>query len=104
MKSEIKIEFSNKKELKKVIEKAYFEEGYLGKLLTKNNFVEVTPEVDDILYTVVKGLNNATIKITNNDLIDGSCRFIVYDTGDNPKLFPISMYCIVDDNKKYIFY
>ncbi len=30
MKSEIKIEFSNKKELKKVIEKAYFEEGYLG--------------------------------------------------------------------------
>ena len=98
------IEFSNKKELKKVIEKAYFEEGYLGKLLTKNNFVEVTPEVDDILYTVVKGLNNATIKITNNDLIDGSCRFIVDDTGDNPKLFPISMYCIVDDNKKYIFY
>jgi hypothetical protein len=104
MKSEIKIEFSNKKELKKVIEKAYFEEGYLGKLLTKNNFVEVTPEVDDILYTVVKGLNNATIKITNNELIDGSCRFIVDDTGDNPKLFPISMYCIVDDNKKYIFY
>ena len=104
MKSEIKIEFSNKKELKKVIEKAYFEEGYLGKLFTKNNFVEVTPEVDDILYTVVKGLNNATVKITNNDLIDGSCRFIVDDTGDNPKLFPISMYCIVDDNKKYIFY
>jgi hypothetical protein len=104
MKSEIKIEFSNIKELKKVIEKAYFEEGYLGKLLTKNNFVEITPEVDDILYAVVKGLNNATVKITNNDLIDGSCRFIVDDTGDNPKLFPISMYCIVDDNKKYIFY
>jgi len=104
MKSEIKIEFSNNKELKKVIEKAYFEEGYLGKLLTKNNFVEVTPELDDILHTVIKGLNNATVKITNNDLIDGSCRFMVDDTGDNPKLFPISMYCIVDDNKKYIFY
>lgn len=104
MKSEIKIEFSNKKELKKIIEKAYFEKGYLGKLLNKDNFVEVTPEVDDILHTVIKGLNNATIKITNNDLIDGSCRFIVDDTGENPKLFPISMYCIVDDNKKYIFY
>ena len=104
MKSEIKIEFSNNKELKKIIQKAYFEEGYLGKLLTKNNFIEVTSDVDDIFYTVVKGLNNATIKVTNNDLIDGSCRFIVDDTGENPKIYPISMYCIVDDNKKYIFY
>ena len=104
MKSEIKIEFSNKNELQKVIEKAYFEEGYLGKLLNNNNYVEVTPEVDDILYSVVKGLNNATIKVSNNDLIDGTCRFIVDDTGENPKIFPISMYCIVDDNKKYIFY
>jgi hypothetical protein len=104
MKSEIKIEFSNKKELKKIIEKAYFEEGYLGKLLTNSNFIEVTPDVDDILHTVIKGLNNATIKISNEELIDGTCRFIVDDTGDNPKIFPISMYCIVDDNKKYIFY
>ena len=104
MKSEIKIEFSNKKELKKIIEKAYFEEGYLGKLLTNSNFIEVTPDVDDILHTVIKGLNNATIKISNEELIDGTCRFIVDDTGENPKIFPISMYCIVDDNKKYIFY
>ena len=104
MKSEIKIEFSNKKELKKIIEEAYFEEGYLGKLLTNSNFIEVTPDVDDILHTVIKGLNNATIKISNEELIDGTCRFIVDDTGDNPKIFPISMYCIVDDNKKYIFY
>ena len=104
MKSEIKIEFSNQTELKRVIEKAYFEEGYLGKLLTNTNFVEVTQEIDDVFYTVIKGLNNATIKVTNNDLIDGSCRFIVDDTGDNPKIYPISMYCIVDDNKKYIFY
>jgi hypothetical protein len=104
MKSEIKIEFSNKKELKKIIEKAYFEEGYLGKLLTNSNFIEVTPDVDDILHTVIKGLNNATIKVSNEELIDGTCRFIVDDTGENPKIFPISMYCIVDDNKKYIFY
>lgn len=104
MKSEIKIEFSNNKELKKIIQKAYFEEGYLGKLLTNSNFIEVTSDVDDIFYTVVKGLNNATIKVTNNELIDGSCRFIVDDTGENPKIYPISMYCIIDDNKKYIFY
>jgi hypothetical protein len=87
-----------------VIEKAYFEEGYLGKLLSKNNFIEVSPEVDEVVNTVIKGLNNATIKILNNDLIDGSCRFIVDDTGENPKIYPISMYCIVDENKKYIFY
>ena len=42
MKSEIKIEFSNNKELKKVIQKAYFEEGYLGKLLTQHNYIEIT--------------------------------------------------------------
>lgn len=104
MKSEIKIEFSNKKSLKKVIDKAYFEDGYLGKLLSKNNFIEVSPDVDEVVYTVIKGLNNATIKVLNNDLIDGSCRFIVDDTGENPKIYPISMYCIVDENKKYIFY
>ena len=104
MKSEVKIEFSNTKELKKVIQKAYFEEGYLGKLLTKHNFVEISPDVDNNLHSVIKGLNNATVKITNYDLIDGCCRFIIDDTGKNPKIYPISMYCIVDDNKKYIFY
>lgn len=105
MKSEIKIEFSKSEPLKDIIQKAYFEEGYVGKLLTKNNFIEVTPELDDIFYTVVKGLNNATIKVTNNDLIDGSCRFLVDDTGQNPKIFPISMYCVVHDaNGKYTFY
>jgi len=104
MRSEIKMEFSNSIILRKVIEKAYFEEGFLGKLLTKNNFIEVTEDLDDILYTVVKGLNNATIKITNEDIFDGSCRFIIEDIDNNPKLYPISMYCIVDDNKKFIFY
>ncbi len=104
MKSEIKIEFSKTDLLKDLIQKAYFEEGYLGKLLTKNNYIEVSEDVDDIVYTVVKGLNNATLKVTNPEIFDGSCRFIVDDTGSNPKLFPISMYCIVDDNKKYIFY
>jgi hypothetical protein len=104
MKSEIKIEFSNKKELKKLIDKAYFENGYKGKLLTSENFIEITPEVDDVLYSVIKGLNNATIKISNLDIIDGNCRFIIDDTGENPKIYPISMYCIIDDNKKYIFY
>jgi hypothetical protein len=104
MKSEIKIEFLKTNELESVIKKAYFEEGYLGKLITNKNYIEITPVLDDILYTVIKGLNNATLKITNPDIIDGSCRFIVDDTGDNPKIYPISMYCIVDDNKKYIFY
>jgi hypothetical protein len=104
MKSEIKIEFSKTETLKNIIEKAYFEEGYLGKLLNKNNYIEVTESLDDIFFTVVKGLNNATIKVTNNEIIDGSCRFIVDDTGDNPKIYPISMYCIVDDNKKYTFF
>ena len=47
MKSEIKIEFSKTDLLKDLIQKAYFEEGYLGKLLTKNNYIEVSEDVDE---------------------------------------------------------
>jgi hypothetical protein len=105
MKSEIKLEFPNVEVLDNIIRKSYFEEGYLGKLLTKNNFIEVTPELDDIFYTVVKGLNNATVKVTNSQIIDGSCRFIIEDIGEFPKIYPISMYCVIhDDNGKYTFY
>lgn len=105
MKNEIKLEFSNNKQLEQLIQKAYFKEGYMGKLLTNNNYIEITQEVDDVLYTVIKGLNNVTFKLQNSELIDGSCRFIIEDRGEIPKIYPISMYCIIDENtKKYIFY
>jgi hypothetical protein len=105
MKNEIKLEFNNNQLLEHLIKKAYFKEGYKGKLLNNNNFIEITEKIDDVLYTVIKGLNNVTFKLSNEELIDGSCRFIIDDNGINPKIYPISMYCIIDDSsKKYIFY
>jgi hypothetical protein len=104
MKNEIKVEFSNKEILNNLIKKSYFEGGQMGRLLGQKNFIELTPQVDDVVYTVTKGLHNATIKLTNSELIDGTLRFIIEDINDEIKLIPISMFCIVDENQKYSFY
>lgn len=104
MKNEIKVEFGNKEILENLIKKSYFEGGQMGRLLGQKNFIQLTPQVDDVVYTVTKGLHNATIKLTNSELIDGTLRFIIEDINDEIKLIPISMFCIVDENQKYSFY
>ena len=104
MKNEIKVEFGNKEILENLIKKSYFEGGQMGRLLGQKNFIQLTPQVDDVVYTVAKGLHNATIKLTNSELIDGTFRFIVEDVDDSVKLIPISKFCIVDENQKYSFY
>ena len=104
MKSEIKVEFSNKSILTDIIQKAYFGDGQMGKLSGKKNYIEVTPELDDVFHTIVRGLHNATIKITNEEIIDGSFRFIINEEDGSVKLYPISIYCVFDDSQKYSFY
>jgi hypothetical protein len=104
MKNEIKVEFSNKQILNDLIQKAYFENGQMGRLLGQKNWINLTPQIDDVVYTVAKGLHNATIRLTNTELIDGTFRFIVEDINDEVKLIPVSMFCIVDENQKYSFY
>ena len=100
VKHEIKVEFENSEILKTIIEKAYFEEGNLGKITGNNNFFVLDPSEE--IYETLKGLNNATVKLSN-DIIDGSMRFLVEENGDEIKLFPISIYCIKEDDK-YSFY
>jgi len=104
MRNEIKVEFSNKEILNTLIQKSYFNDGQMGRLMGQKNFIELTPQVDDVVHTVAKGLHNATIKLTNSELIDGTFRFIIEDINDEIKLIPISMFCIVDENEKYSFY
>lgn len=102
VKNEIKVDYSNSEVLKEVIEKAYFEDGFNGKICgVKNHHIKIEPS-DDINWTIFKGLNNVTVKITN-DIVDGSIRFIIDDNGEEIKLFPISIYCI-KESEKYIFY
>jgi len=102
VKHEIKVEISKSEELKNIIEKAYFEEGIMGKIIGKKHFIKID-ESDDINFTIFKGLNNATVKVTNEEIIDGSMRFIVDETEGDLRLYPVSIYCIREDNK-YIFY
>jgi hypothetical protein len=103
IKHEIKVEFSNSEALKTIIQKAYFEEGQMGKILGKNHFITVDESTDDVAYTIFKGLNSATAKITNEEVIDGAMRFMIDETQGEIRLYPISIYCIQEE-EKYIFY
>jgi hypothetical protein len=102
VKHEIKVEISNSEEIKTLIQKAYFEEGLQGKILGKNHFLKISKE-DDINYTIFKDLNGVTVKITNEDVIDGTMRFMVDESEGEVKLYPISIYAI-SENGRYIFY
>jgi hypothetical protein len=103
IKHEIKVEIEKAEELKNIIEKAYFEEGLKGKILGKKHFIKIE-ESDDINSVIFKGLDGATVKIQNEELIDGSMRFIVDESQGELRLYPVSIYCIKDENDKYIFY
>lgn len=102
MKHEIKVNFSNTEVLKNIIEKAYFQDGFCGKIIGKNHFIRVNEELDDVSYTIFKGLNNTTVKITN-EIIDGTMRFLIDETSGEVRLYPISIYCIKKE-EKYSFY
>lgn len=102
IKHEIKVEFSNSEILKSLIEKAYFQEGDRGKILGKENYIKIDDETN-VDYIIFKGLNNATVKIYNEDIIDGYLQFLIDETQKEIRLYPISIYCIKEENK-YLFY
>jgi hypothetical protein len=102
IKYEIKVELKKSDEIKSLIEKAYFEEGQMGKILSKNHYLSIN-ESDEVDYSIFKGLNNVTVKISNEDVIDGVMRFLVDETEGDIRLYPISIYCIKEEDK-YIFY
>jgi hypothetical protein len=101
VKHEIKVEISRAEDLKNIIEKAYYEEGFGGKLIGKKHYLKID-ESDDVNYTIFKGLNNATVKVLNDEVIDGTMRFIIDETEGEIRLYPVSVYCIKED--RYSFY
>jgi hypothetical protein len=102
VKHEIKVELKSTEEIKKIIELAYFEEGFAGKILGKNHFITITKE-DDVNWVIFNGLHNATVKITNEEIIDGTMRFVIDESEGDIRLYPISIYCIKEEDR-YIFY
>ena len=99
VKHEIKVEISSTDALQSLIEKAYFENGQMGRIMGKH-FLNIENDVD---YTILKDIEGP-IKVYNKDIIDGNLRFMV-DKGENDeiRLNPISIYCIIQ-NEKYVFY
>lgn len=100
IKHEIKVGLSNVNELKDIIERAYYEEGDHGKIMGKTHYMTID---DDVNQTIFKGLDGATVKIINEELIDGSMRFMVDESEDEIRLYPISIYCVKEEDK-YTFY
>lgn len=100
-KHEIKVELNDSKSIVNIIESSYFQDGQMGKILGKKDYLTID-ESDDINHVIFKGLNNATVKITNK-VVDGYMRFMIDETQGDIRLYPISIYCI-KENDKYTFY
>ena len=102
MKYEMKIEFADRKQLKRLIDACYFDDGNNGRLRNTDGHLQVSKS--DHLYIMLKGLNNMTVRITNSQLIDGCSRFVIDESDEaSVRLYPCSIYCIVDHGK-YSFY
>lgn len=101
MKYELKIEFKDSAQLEEAIQKSYFEDGNTGKLIGKRGYVTISSE--DPLFIIFRGLNNITVKLINEDMIDGNMRCVVDETDTVINLYPINNYCIVE-YERYLFY
>jgi mevalonate kinase len=84
VKHEIKLELNKTEEIKKIIELAYFKEGFGGKILGKKHFINITKD-DDVNWTIFNGLHNTTVKITNDEVIDGTMRFVIDESENDLK-------------------
>jgi len=102
VKHEIKVELNKTEDIKNIIELAYFKEGFGGKILGKKHYISITKD-DDVNWSIFNGLHNATIKVTNEEIIDGTMRFVIDESEGELRLYPISIYCIKEE-ERYIFY
>ena len=89
MKYEMKIEYDNVEDLKNLIYKSYFEDNN-GKIKGKIAHLEIQKE--DPMYLILNGLNNMTVRVSNESIIDGFFRFVVDEDDDHINLIPCSIY------------
>ncbi len=54
------------------------------------------------IYHLCKGLTNLTVRLYNDEIIDGTSRFIISEEQDCINLSPCSLY-VEYENNKYIF-
>ena len=101
MKYEIKIDFTDESRLKEVVQNTYFGETGNGKILKNKD--EFFFSIEDSNSIILKGLNNMTVRVINNNQIDGFLRCSVREEENGIYLTPCNIYCIID-NGKYSFY
>jgi hypothetical protein len=100
-KHEVKVEITEKDSILSMINKAY-PKSMKGRINGNENFMEIYSTSDS--FSVFKGLNGSTAKISNQEIIDGTIRVMVREEKGIVKLYPISIYCIDDEQGRYIFY
>lgn len=99
MKSEIKLELNNRELLSDFLKKSYDVDVIKG----NNNSLLIKKSDDKDFYNTLKESDGIVVRVTNKDVIDGFCRFIVEKNSKGIKLYPMSIYCILDDDK-WIFF
>ena len=103
MKFEMKVELEDNQALEKLIQGVYFDDLRNGKLSNQEKMA-IKIAKSDPLGIIFKNLDNTIVRVFNNDIIDGTIRFVVNETHqDYIELLPCSLYCIVE-NDKYSFY
>ena len=60
-------------------------------------------DISKYLNNPVKLFGESPVKIFNNDVMIGNLRMVISETDKNIKLYPCSIYCIVEDGKYSFF-
>ena len=102
VKHEIKVEMKSTESLSELIERAYDIKDGNGTIKGNRHTIGVCPDNDTELHGILTGLHMSTIKVINNDIIEGNLRFMVFEEGSSITLSPISIYCMKEE--KYIFF
>lgn len=93
MKYDIKIEFKDTKLLLEFINSSY-NNGYLSDRTKTLDFSK-----DTQIYSLCKGLSNHIARIWNDEILDGTLRFIIKENNDSVSLCPCSIHYEMDNNK-----
>lgn len=93
MKYELRIEIKDTNLLLELIKNSYKN----GILTDKNQ--KLTYSKDTYIYNLCKGLTNLTARLYNENIIDGTAKFIVVEEEDGVNLYPCSIYCEYENNK-----
>ncbi len=103
MKFEMKVELEDRQALDNLIQGVYFDDLRNGKLSNKEKMALKVAK-NDPLSILFRGLDNTIVRGYNNDLIEGTMRFVVNESGpEHIELIPCSVYCVIE-NDKYSFY